>query len=63
MVVQHSSHKCALKEAERLAKNNPGKVFFVMSATAAVVADHPKARQLKLRYRTRGELIDDEIPF
>lgn len=52
---RHYTKTDALNEAERLASANPGEVFYVLKSTAAVVADKPNTRQLKL---TR-----DQIPF
>lgn len=52
---RHRSKAEALTEAERLAKANPGNVFFVLKATAGVLADNPNTRRVKF--------VPDLIPF
>lgn len=52
---QHRSKAEARAEAERLAKANPGNVFFVLKATAGVLADNPNTRRVKF--------VPDLIPF
>lgn len=53
--VRHNSKQSALNEAERLAKLTPGERFFVLKATAGVVANEPDLQRVKF--------IDDPIPF
>ena len=52
---RHKTKSSALNEATRLAKLNPGDVFFVLKATAGVVTDDPDIKRVKF--------IPDEIPF
>lgn len=53
--VRHCNKQLAVAEAERLAKLNPGQVFFVLKATAGVCAKEPELRRVKFEY--------DPIPF
>lgn len=53
--VRHCNKQIAVAEAERLAKLNPGQVFFVLKATAGVCAKEPELRRVKFEY--------DPIPF
>lgn len=52
---RHSSKQSALDEATRLAKLTPGECFFVLKATAGVIADEPVVNRVKF--------IEDPIPF
>lgn len=52
---QHNSKQSALDEAERLAKLTPGECFFVLKATAGVIASEPDVKRVKF--------IEDLIPF
>lgn len=52
---RHFSKEDAQNEASRLALKCPGEVFFVLKATAAVAADIPLIKQVKLN--------KDPIPF
>lgn len=52
---QHTSKQSARDEAARLAKLTPGEFFFVMKATAGVVAAEPDVQSVRL--------VIDPIPF
>lgn len=52
---RHHSKKAALDEATRLAKLTPGERFFVLKATAGVIAKEPDVAHVKF--------VPDEIPF
>ena len=52
---QHQFKADAMREAERLASGNAGEVFYVLKATAAIVAEKPVIQKLKL--------VQDQIPF
>jgi hypothetical protein len=51
---RHDTKHAALTEAERLARANPGSVFFVLEAIEARTVDD--MRRIKLE-------VDDDIPF
>jgi len=54
--VRHDAHPLALREAERLAAQNPGKEFFVLSATDRLTKNNV----------VRERLVapdDDHVPF
>ncbi len=51
---RHTTEDAALREANRLADANPGRVFYVMQPTLQVVSQ----RRLTTRYST-----DDMVPF
>lgn len=53
--VKHYNKQLAVAEAERLAKLNPGQVFFVLKATAGVRAKEPDIDRVKFEF--------DPIPF
>lgn len=46
--VRHWNKRSAMDEASRLAKANPGGVFFVLKATAGVVASEPGLTEVRL---------------
>lgn len=52
---RHTSKQAALDEATRLAKLTPGECFFVLKATAGVIAKEPEVQSVKLTI--------DPIPF
>ncbi|MBO6901404.1 MAG: hypothetical protein JJ864_08660 [Rhizobiaceae bacterium] len=52
---RHQSKQSALDEATRLAKLTPGECFFVLKATAGVIANEPDVRHVKF--------VVDPIPF
>lgn len=52
---RHFSKEGAVNEAGRLALQCPGEVFFVLKSTAAVAADIPLIKRVKL--------VRDPIPF
>lgn len=52
---RHYSKRSAIDEAERLAKLSPGEVFFVLKATAGVIAKEPDVERLKFK--------PDDLPF
>ena len=54
--VRHSSRAIAEREAQRLARENPGAVFYVMEA----VAGHRKIDVERVDF---GRPLDDGIPF
>lgn len=53
--VKHCNKQLAVAEAERLAKLNPGQVFFVLKATAGARAKEPDIERVKFEF--------DPIPF
>ena len=48
--VKHDTFSAASSEAQRLATNNPGTVFFVLEAVAAYVTEAPKVVKLSLEH-------------
>ena len=52
---KHHSKKSALDEATRLAKLTPGECFYVLKATAGVIAREPDIARVKITV--------DPIPF
>ncbi|MGD9862542.1 MAG: hypothetical protein AB7S99_04950 [Pseudodonghicola sp.] len=54
---RHDSQASAEAEAQRLARLNPGQIFFVMEAVAA--HRHIAVERISLR----GRVDDEEIPF
>lgn len=52
---RHPAKSLAVKEANRLAKQNPGECFYVLKATAGVVATAPEIATVRF--------IEDPIPF
>ncbi len=55
---RHTTKASAVQEATRLAEGCPGEPFFVLKATAGVMAEKPPVRSIKLR-----NSLDSEIPF
>jgi hypothetical protein len=55
---KHFEKREAVREAERLARINPGQVFYVLKTTAAVIAELPPITHMKM---TNPE--PDNIPF
>lgn len=52
---RHTSKRSAMDEATRLAKLAPGECFFVLKATAGVIADEPAVSRVKF--------TQDPLPF
>jgi len=52
---RHQFKQSAVEEAERLSRQNPNEVFYVLKSTAAVVAEPATVKHLKL--------VQDAIPF
>lgn len=52
---RHFSKQAAVDEATRLAKLAPGECFFVLKATAGVIADEPDIHRIKFTV--------DPVPF
>lgn len=55
---RHGLKISAEREAERLAAECPGEVFYVLKAVSAVVAEKPEPPKIE-----RFKLVHDPIPF
>lgn len=62
--VKHDSYPRAKAEAQRLARNNPGRRFVVLAAAAAFVKrDVDEVRFTTDPYMVDQRELDDEVPF
>ena len=55
---EHMSRSNADREAQRLARENPGQEFYVLKAVAGFVTQHQPVESIKLR-----KPQEDDIPF
>lgn len=55
---KHYSEESAMKEASRLAAVAPGRVFYVLKGTAAIVRS-----DLQINLLLKRPAVSDEVPF
>ena len=58
---KHPSRESADKEAQRLAKENPGQPFIVLKSMGGFRALDPKVEPIKMT--AMSDLLGDDIPF